>query len=270
MEKPDPAPQPPASLALPDPWTHLRRYTAARVALGRVGGSQPTRAILEFRLAHAQARDAVQAPWDFSPLQAGLSEAGCETVVLETDAPDRKTHLLRPDLGRRLSDRARTRWSQWAAAQSDPVDLVLVVSDGLSSTAASRQALPVLEHLLPLLRSRGWRVAPVVLSPFGRVKLQDEIGGLARAPFSLMLIGERPGLSSPDSLGAYLTAGPSPEKTDADRNCLSNIRPEGLPPPAAARKLLWLLEESRRTGLFGIHLKDTESAGALEGGGTAT
>ncbi len=257
-ESPTPACPTPAELLAPDPWGHLRRFTAARLALGRCGASQPTAAVLDFRLAHALARDAVQAVWDPTSLTTALQERGYACHSLASDAKDRHTHLVRPDLGRRLAPADRERLKGPASPAQGP-DLVVIISDGLAP-AATRHAEPLLAHLLPLLQARGWTLAPLYLVPFGRVKLQDEIGFLLHARFSLMLLGERPGLGSPDSLGAYFTAAPGPEKTDADRNCLSNIRPEGLPPLAAAEKLAWLLEEARRTGLYGIHLKDTHSA----------
>lgn len=243
-----------------DPWSHLRRFTPARIALGRSGGSLPTAAQLDFRLAHARARDAVLAPFAAEKLAAALAAAGLETRTLTTAARDRRTYLLRPDLGRLLSAESR---AALATAAAPAIDLVAIVSDGLAPAAAERHAVATLTPLLAALRAAGWTVAPVCIVPFARVKVQDEIGALLGARFTLMLLGERPGLGAPDSLGAYFTAAPGPGRTDADRNCVSNIRPEGLAPALAAAKLAWLLENARRTGVSGIALKDTQEPAAL-------
>jgi ethanolamine ammonia-lyase small subunit len=172
--------------------------------------------------------------------------------------------LLRPDLGRRLHPDAA---AGLAARAHEPAfakpDLVVIISDGLSAQAAAGHAIATIKPLWAILAKSRWKIAPVVICPFARVKTQDEIGAALGARFSLMLLGERPGLGAPDSLGAYFTAKPGPQRTDADRNCVSNIRPEGIPPERAAEKLAWLLLESARTGLAGVHLKDTQPA-ALE------
>jgi ethanolamine ammonia-lyase small subunit len=245
-----------SSPATADPWGALVQHTSARIALGRAGGSARTETLLDFRLSHARARDAVQMQFDAEPLCAALRRAGLETARVETAATDRRTFLVRPDLGRRLAPEARAmlveRRAVWARR-----DLAIIVSDGLSALAAERQAGPVLTHLVPLLRAAGWSLFPIFLAPFGRVKLQDEIGELLGARHSLMLLGERPGLGSPDSLGAYFTFTPRAACTDADRNCVSNIRPEGFPPKSAAQKIAQLLLESARRGLSGVALKDT-------------
>ena len=244
-----------------DPWLNLRRFTAARIALGRAGGSQRTETVLDFRLSHARARDAVLAPFDPATVAASLDAAGLATGTLATAVPDRRAYLLRPDLGRQLDDASRSRLDALAAAPGfAPPDLVIIVSDGLAAQAAERHAATVILPLAAELRTTGWRLAPICLVPLARVKLQDEIGTALGARFSLMLLGERPGLGAPDSLGAYLTARPAPERVDADRNCVSNIRPEGLPPAQAAAKLAWLLRESARTGLSGVALKDDQPA----------
>ncbi|NQW99031.1 ethanolamine ammonia-lyase subunit EutC [bacterium] len=253
-----PEPQP-AALTTPDPWSYLRRYTAARIAIGRSGGSQPTAAVLDFRLAHARARDAVHAPFDAAGLAEQLRAAGIESEFLSTAVVDRRTYLLRPDLGRSLDENSR---SKLVASQPD---LALIVSDGLAAAAAERHALATLLPLIRELREAGWKISPVYLVPLARVKVQDEIGAALGARHSLMLLGERPGLGSPDSLGAYFTSAPSAGCTDADRNCVSNIRPEGLPPAEAAAKLVWLLKESARLGLSGVHLKDTQPAVEIHG-----
>ena len=244
-----------------DPWLGLRRFTAARIALGRAGGSQRTETVLDFRLSHARARDAVLAPFDPAAVTAPLTATSLATETLSTAALDRRSYLLRPDLGRALDRESRAKLAAIAAAPGFVApDLVVIVSDGLAAQAAERHAATVVIPLVTELRSAGWRVAPIFIAPLGRVKLQDEIGAALGARFALMLLGERPGLGTPDSLGAYFTARPAPERTDADRNCVSNIRPEGLPPAQAAAKLAWLLRESSRTGLSGVALKDDQPA----------
>jgi ethanolamine ammonia-lyase small subunit len=246
-----------------DPWVGLRRYTSARIALGRTGGSQRMATVLDFRLSHARARDAVMAPFDVGGIVEQLGAAGFGTQAVATAVTDKKTYLVRPDLGRRLDTAARERLVM-ASATWGARDLVIIVSDGLAAQAAERHAVETVTLLAGLLRAEGWTLYPILLAPFGRVKLQDEIGEVLGARHALMLLGERPGLGMPDSLGAYLTHHPSAGCTDADRNCVSNIRPEGLPPAAAARKLAHLLIESARLGVSGVALKDTEGANAVE------
>jgi ethanolamine ammonia-lyase small subunit len=260
-----------------DPWNPLRRVTAARIALGRSGGSLPTRELLDFRLAHAQARDAVRAEFDADTLSDALRPLGVGALIAASAARDRTEYLQRPDLGRRLAHSWRSHLLEHAATVGNACDLVIVISDGLSTLAAHTQVAPLLDVLLPLLAGAGWRVAPLVVVRLARVAIQDEIGEILGAKLSLMLLGERPGLGSADSLGAYFTHSPAPGKTDADRNCLSNIRPDGLAPAAAARKLFYLLERARELGLSGVALKDDSQAledvvrelGAAQGQGGA-
>ena len=250
-----------------DPWQHLRRLTAARLALGRTGGSLPTPEVLAFAHDQALARDAVHAGFAAAPLAAALQTLHEPVLVLTSAAPERTAYLRRPDLGRRLSSESR---GLLAAHPVQPWDLVVMVSDGLSALAAERQAPPLLAELLPLLRAAGFELGPLCVVSGARVALQDEIGSILSARQSLMLLGERPGLGTPDSLGAYLTYGPRPGRTDADRNCVSNIRPGGLPPVPAAGILARLLLASRHHQLSGVRLKDEppaigqcETAGAL-------
>jgi ethanolamine ammonia-lyase small subunit len=244
-----------------DPWNALRNATSARIALGRAGGSLPTKAWLDFKAAHAAARDAVHCAFDAEQLAADIRALGTEVVIVDSAAPDRRTFLSRPDLGRQLDERSRYALQE---LQSDAGhELAIVVSDGLSALAVHRQALPVLKLLLPKLISDCWRIAPIVVARFGRVALEDEIGQRMGAQVALMLIGERPGLLSPDSLGAYLVFGPRPGNTDARRNCVSNIRPEGLPIEVAAETIRYLIAESRRRRLSGIQLKDDRAQVAL-------
>jgi ethanolamine ammonia-lyase small subunit len=238
----------------PDCWTALSRFTSARIALGRAGGSWRTEPLLDFRLAHALARDAVGKSFDADALETQLRQLACETVRLTTEAGDHSVFLKRPDLGRKLSTPSRQLLTERAGWRGRK--LAIIVSDGLSALAAERQAVPTLAALLPVLHKAGWTFCPVFVAPFARVKLQDEIGALLQPRLTLALLGERPGLGSPDSLGAYFTYEPGPEKTDADRNCVSNIRPQGLPPAEAGLKLGRLLMESAQQRTSGIHLKE--------------
>lgn len=223
-----------------------RDYTPARVALSSRGSAWSTADLLRFQLDHARARDAVSSELD--PLSLPFPN-----ITLASEARDRKTFLLRPDLGRRLAAASRSLLSP------GPFDLVVVVADGLSAKAVEQQAAPLLDALLPRLEQKGWRLAPTYTVRQARVAIGDDIGQAVEAKLSLVLIGERPGLSSPDSLGAYLTWGPRPGRTDAERNCISNIRPEGLTPPAAAELLLLLLDRANSLRLTGIGLKGDEN-----------
>ena len=246
-----------------DPWRDFSGLTAARIALGRAGGSVPTRELLDFGLAHARARDAVWTPFDRDGLVAEIESAGLKTVALDSAATSREEYLRRPDLGRRLSDESRTRLT--AVAIDNPAcDLCLIVSDGLSARA-TRHALSVVVPLHSRLVAEGWSIAPLIVVRFGRVALQDEIGQRLGATLSLMLLGERPGLGSPDSLGAYFVHGPRAGRSDADRNCVSNIRPEGLPPAVAVETLHALLTASRHRKLSGVELKDERALPARSG-----
>jgi ethanolamine ammonia-lyase small subunit len=252
---PSPGTAPTRAAVTADPWAPLRRHTPARVGLGRVGASLPTRELLAFGAAHAQARDAVHLPLDIKPLLAQIGALGLPTLPVHSAAPDRATYLLRPDLGRRLSAESAATLDQFAASQTEPPDLLLVIADGLSSAAIHQQALPLLAQILRQ-QPAGWRLGPVVVATQARVALGDEIGQRLRAGQVAMLIGERPGLSSPDSLGIYLTHAPRVGRSDAERNCLSNVRAAGLSHAEAARKLWWLVQAARRLQLTGVGLKD--------------
>jgi ethanolamine ammonia-lyase small subunit len=228
-------------MVIENPWTGLRELTAARIALGRCGHSLPTRELLIFQLAHARARDAVHRPLDVSSLaiKPGL--------VLKSAAPDRAAYLRRPELGRRLDPESAQRLTagDW--------DTVLVVADGLSATAVHRHATLLIDALMPWLE--GWRVAPICIVQQGRVAIGDEIGERIGARLAAVLIGERPGLSSPDSLGVYLTWAPRIGRTDAQRNCVSNIRSGGLEPILAAHRIGTLMRAARDQELTGVNLK---------------
>ena len=237
-------------------WHDLRRFTDARIALGRTGGSVRTDTLLDFRLSHARARDAVHAEFDPTRITRPLNDAGIRTQILTTRATDRSAYLLRPDLGRRLSPASANTLKEWRTATATPPDVTLIISDGLSALAAERQAPATVLALYHELCDKGWNVGPVLVVPYARVKLQDEIGGCLGSRQTVMLLGERPGLGTPDSLGAYFTYRPHARCTDADRNCVSNIRPAGLPPRQAATKLARLLFDSVSQKLSGVRLKD--------------
>jgi len=237
---------PPRSLA------ELRRLTPARVALGRAGASLPTEALLDFTLAHARARDAVHAGFDATALAAELQALGLPTLQVSSRAADRRDYLARPDLGRQLDPAARDVLS--GAPQAG--DLALVIGDGLSPVAVTAQATAVVRHLLPRLAVARIGVGAAVVATGARVALGDEIGVALGARMVVVLIGERPGLSAPASLGAYLTFGPRSGLTDADRNCVSNIHASGISADEAAHKIAWLIREGLVRQLTGVALKD--------------
>jgi ethanolamine ammonia-lyase small subunit len=239
----------------------LRDFTPARVSLPATGHSIATSEVLNFQLAHAQARDAVHAvlhlPSFAQRLRTELpilAEASIPVLQLQTNAPDRVTYLRQPILGRTLHTDS--------AVQLQPASshLAIIIADGLSALAVERNAIPLLAHLLPQLLDAGWTIAPLTLVQQGRVAIGDPIGFHLGASLSLVLIGERPGLSSPDSLGAYLTWHPHADRTDADRNCLSNIHDGGLSPESASARLLWYLQAARVRQITGTSLKE----GSLE------
>jgi ethanolamine ammonia-lyase small subunit len=238
-------------LTSPSWTTRLRALTPARVALGRTGVSQQTREQLDFQKAHALARDAVHARLQTAALVQSLrAVAGNEVLRLHSLAEDRAIYLQRPDLGRTLDEESRTTLEH---AKSGSFELVVIVADGLSALAVERHAVPVLTALFPQLE--GWKLAPVCVVEQGRVAIGDEIGAALEAQLSVVLIGERPGLSAPDSMGAYITWEPRPGRTDAERNCISNMRTEGLSYAKAAAQLSFYLREARRGRLTGVGLK---------------
>ena len=237
----------------------LRQVTLARVALPVAGHSIAIKEELAFRLAAARARDAVKQALDGAGFAERLrAELGVEAAALQSQAPDRATYLRRPDLGRRLSPASALRLA------AGLFDLAIAVVDGLSALAVERNAMPLLARLLPMLVDANWVCAPLTVVEQGRVAIGDEIGARLGARASLVLIGERPGLSAPDSLGAYLTWQPGPGRTDNDRNCVSNIRAGGLTAEEAAARIFWYLRAARAGGLSGTMLKDG-SAGLTEG-----
>jgi ethanolamine ammonia-lyase small subunit len=235
----------------------LTRYTPARVSLGRVGSGLPTRELLDFQLAQAQARDAVHAALDAGGLVAELANRGLNPIALKSAAKGRVEYLRNPGLGRALSPDSAAKLeasrTESAAATSD---IVFILADGLSALAVDRHAIPLIDALLPLLAKDVWHIGPTCIVEQGRVAIGDSVGAAFGAQFSIVLIGERPGLSSHDSLGIYVTWAPRPGRTDAERNCISNVRPEGLGYQEASRRLYYLLTEARKRRLTGVALKD--------------
>jgi len=247
-----------------NPWQELRRLTPARIALGRAGTSLPTTAQLDFQYAHAQARDAVHLPFDHAGLAAQLAERGRASLLLHSAAADRHSYLQRPDLGRKLNDESAQQLREYAQANPGGVDLAVVIADGLSALAVHRHSLPFLTRLEEQAAADNWSLSPVVLVEQGRVAVADEIGELLGAKMVVILIGERPGLSSPDSLGLYFTYAPKVGLTDAYRNCISNVRLEGLSYGMAAHRLLYLMREACRRQLSRVNLKDEAEVHSLD------
>ena len=237
-------------------WPALRRATPARIGLGRSGLGLPTVAQLDFQLAHARARDAVHAALDAARIVVGLEALGLQVVRLRSQAVDRATYLRRPDLGRRLHAESRQLLIRHTGRRLDDgkrlCDIAFVIADGLSATAVNAHAVPLIAAMLPALG--GLQIAPVAVVEGGRVAIGDEIGGLLGADIVAVLIGERPGLSAADSLGFYVTWAPAPGAVDAARNCLSNVRSEGMPIPDAVDALLKLISSARRHRMTGVAL----------------
>jgi len=242
-----------------DPWSRLRGLTSARIGLARAGASLATAPLLELRLAEARARDAVHEPLDAARLAADLAPIAGPALTLASAADDRRAYLMRPDLGRRLAPDAAAVLAPHAGA----CDVAFVIADGLSARAVQAHAAPVLAAVLPRLRTERWRVAPLCVVRHGRVAIGDAVACALGAACVAILIGERPGLSAPDSMGAYLTWQPGAHTTDADRNCISNIRPDGISYADAAQKLVQLLRAMRTRRLSGIRLKEETDGRAI-------
>lgn len=244
----------------PNPWDELKKLTAARIALGRAGTSLPTKAHLAFQFDHARARDAVHRPLDVLRVASEVEALGLQTQEVASAAETRAIYLQRPDLGRRLDAASRARL---APGETQP-DVAFAIIDGLSAFAVENNAALFLAKLLPLLAEAGLTLGPAAIATQGRVALGDEIGEILGAKLVVVLIGERPGLSSPDSLGFYLTFSPKIGRNDAERNCISNIRPEGLSFEAAARKAAFLIGQAFARATSGVALKDeTDGDGFL-------
>jgi len=266
------------ALVIANPWRALRQHTPARIGLGRAGHSLPTREHLEFQLAHARARDAVYYEFDSQPLVSELTKQGFETLQVHSRAENRLIYLQQPDMGRRLNQESCELLQNYKDNNPHPYpqagfslrkgeenqaqiagynyEAVFVLADGLSAQAVLRNALPLFNLVSGELLQKSWRVAPVVIANQSRVALGDEIGELLRAEQVAIFIGERPGLSAPDSLGVYLTYNPEVGRLESDRNCISNIRPEGLSYQEAADTLLYLMREARQRKTSGVALKD--------------
>jgi ethanolamine ammonia-lyase small subunit len=242
-----------------DAWAELRRITPARIGLPRVGASIATASSLALRLAHARARDAVHEALDVARLAADLCAVGQEVLRVASQAVDRQTYLMRPDHGRALAPDSATTLRQYAQGY----DVAFVVADGLSATAVQHHAAPVLQRVVTAL-PKSWRIAPLVIARLGRVAIGDAIAEALQAECVAILIGERPGLSAPDSMGAYLTYQPRENTTDAERNCISNIHPTGVGYDDAAFKLTRLLFAMRARKISGVALKDETERPALE------
>lgn len=263
------ADKPSSPIVVENPWERLNAFTDARIGLGRAGVSLPTNKLLAFQLAHAQAQDAVHTPLDVDALASELTEAleVSETPIrLHSHAQDRAMYLQRPDYGRRLNNETREQLQQ-AAASQQRYDLAVVIVDGLSALAVQQNSAPFLSALYQLLDKDGadWQLAPLTIVEQGRVAIGDEVGALLNADAVLVMIGERPGLSSPDSLGLYMTWAPEPGLKDDRRNCISNVRPAGLQVEEAARRFFLLLKEARQLKVSGVKLKDRSEDDVLEG-----
>lgn len=247
-----------------NPKEFWKSLTSARIGIGRSGGSIPTSELLKFRLDHARARDAVLVEPDFDTINFGLEKIfqplGAEIIGVESLARSREEYLLRPDLGRRISEPSRSRLE----SKRGIYDLVLIGVDGLSAKAVDSNLIPFLQVLVPILSEQKFKIAPFVLAKLGRVAIGDEIGEILGARAAVLLIGERPGLTSADSLGMYLTFDPKLGKTDESRNCISNIRPDGLDFHKATLKTAYLLSESLKRGISGVDLKDEMTPDFLE------
>ena len=240
---------------IPDTWESLKTFTNARIALGRTGVATPLKEILDFRMCHAHARDAVYSVLNIDELTEALQPFQIPIITVNSKASERTVYLQRPDLGRKLNDASANNLKN---ETSHSADVAIIIADGLSATAINEHAVHVVKKLIPLLKQSVLTITPLVIAEQARVAIADEIGAILQAKLSVILIGERPGLSSPDSMGAYITYQPVPGKTDESRNCISNIRPEGLGYELAAAKIAKLIKTSLQLKLSGISLKDEE------------
>jgi ethanolamine ammonia-lyase small subunit len=241
-----------------DPIASLKEFTAARIAIGRVGSSIPLKQSLQFNLAHAYARDAVYSILDVDGLLTKLEVFNLPVLHLHSKAMTRHKYLKRPDHGRQLNEESEELLKDYSTGY----DVVIIIADGLSATAVNENTFGLLQILIPMLSGAKLKLAPICLVEQGRVAIGDDIGSALNAKFSVILIGERPGLSSADSMGAYLTYNPRPGLTDESRNCISNIRPQGLTHKPAADKIFYLINEAFKRKLSGVALKD--NAGLID------
>ena len=239
-----------------DPWLDLKQFTTARIALGRAGSSIRTNDWLAFKLDHAKARDAVHSELDEGALEFNLASLDSQIIHVQSQINSKADYLKRPDLGRFLNTDSITRLN----AIQDGTDLVIIISEGLSATAVQRHAPQVVSALLPMLKNNSWSLAPIIVAKYGRVAIEDDIGVRLNTKMAIILIGERPGLGLSDSLGAYLVYNPNASNTDANRNCVSNIRENGLSYEKAADTVFFLLSEALSRGLSGVKLKDNRDS----------
>ena len=260
------SPQDESEVVTHNPWGKLRDFTSARIALGRSGNSVPTNELLSFQLDHAQAMDAVHCSLNIESLVAGLSDSYSilentlePPVVVSSQVSDRLMYLQRPDLGRLLDESSWQTLNLIANEHNTDIDLAIVIADGLSSVAIQNHAVPVVTRLISLLSAddeHQWKFAPITIVKQGRVAVGDDVGECFNAKVVLVLIGERPGLTSPDSMGMYLTWGAKRGSKDSQRNCISNVRPQGLNYDDACERVFYLLKEARKLQLSGVNLKD--------------
>lgn len=239
-----------------NPWEKLKAYTDARIALGRAGGSLPTKPSLEFQLAHAQAKDAVLKAFHVEHLKQSLNKIGLTILEITSQAVEKDIFLKRPDLGRLLSESSKTMLQHYRAEHTNEWDVVIVAGDGLSARAIEENAPHFIPALVEACQEQGWKIAPIILAKGSRVALGDEVAEILQAKMLVMLIGERPGLSSPDSMGIYYTYNAVKGCHDALRNCISNVRPAGLSYPLAIQRLIALMVKSCQLQLSGVQLKD--------------
>lgn len=248
---------------IPNPWDELKQFTQARIAIGRCGTSIPTKELLDFKLSHAKAIDAVNISLDSEALANEITtKFGISVHILHSAAKSRSEYLRRPDLGRTLSEESKSTLHSFENKQNP--DISLVIADGLSSFAVEKNIVQFLASFLPLIKKNSLSLSPITLVEQARVAIADEIGEIFNAKMSVILIGERPGLKTPDSLGIYMTYQPTCGTTDERRNCISNVRPEGLSYEVAAQKLMYLIQESFHMQISGVNLKDEQDTGALQ------
>lgn len=247
-----------------DPWFRLKQYTSARIGIGRSGVAVPTKELLNFQMAHAKARDAVLTEINFKKICDSFKKQKLSFIELKSACETREIYLTRPDLGRVLSENSKANLKKLSKIKNKPTManfISLIIVDGLSSAAIENNIISLFKILLPALNKKGFKLAPIALVKNGRVAIGDEISFVQKTGISLVFIGERPGLSSPDSLGVYLTYKTKPGTTDERRNCISNIREGGMDYPLAVTKILYLVEESLRKKISGVNLKDNALLG---------
>lgn len=247
-----------------DPWEKLKQFTDARIALGRAGCSIPTQAMLEFQLAHAQARDAVYQALDVELLQKACTNMNLASLHVQSQASDKEIYLKRPDLGRLLNGDSKQTLIDYRQNNTDEYDVCIVVGDGLSALAIEENAVAFIQSLNEQIKHEAWTLAPIMIATGSRVALGDQVAEILKAKMLVMLIGERPGLSSPDSMGIYYTWDAKTGYLDSKRNCISNVRPAGLPITVATQRLMNLMRNSKKLGLSGVNLKDEHEIQSIE------